>query len=230
LDGPPEIHDKRRYFKKDGAGTFSEIYSNIRAALEGNFIDKIDLRINIDRENYQVIDKLFDKLVEDGIRDRIKLSIGLITGTIPNEDCGNGANAYFEKVGLTEDEAINAYLQVIKLARDYGFETPTQMTNGPWCIARHPHAWMIGPEGEIYRCLSLVGRDEGIMGHLPEVPSNEANEIETLTRMQRCLDKKCPIAPICGGGCLFENHIHGDVCPIKLLTEINQGLIRLQYE
>lgn len=218
----------KRPLMSPNAGTFDQIHQNVLNALRGNYIDKVDLRINLDRDNLESAGELLKLVVRDEIQDRIRISIGIITGTLPNEECG-GADSYCQEKGFSEDEAIAAYLEVARLAQTYGFQIPETMATGPWCIARHPNAWMVGPDGEIYRCLSMVGREEGVLGHLPEVPSNQANEIETKQRMHQCLSEGCPLVPICGGGCLFENHVNGQSCPKRLLTEINKGLLGLQY-
>ncbi len=230
LDGPQRVNDRRRFYKNSNRGTFTKIFQNIRMALSGGYIEKVDLRMNIDRANRIYIPELIGFLAEQRLQNQLKLSIGIITGTIPREECGGGANNYFQTFGFSEEEAISAYLEIAAIAKASGFEILDQLAFGPWCIARHPNAWMVGPNGEIYRCLSMVGRDDGILGHLPDVPSNRPNELETINRMHDCLKKECPLVPICGGGCLFENHINGNTCPRNLLTKINQGLIRLNYE
>jgi len=228
LDGPQLIHDGRRFFKNSNRGTFTKIFRNIQMALAGGYIEKVDLRMNIDRANRLYIPELIDFIAEQNLQNQMKLSIGIITGTIPQEECG-GANGYFRTFGFPEEEAISAYLEIASVVKSAGFEIIDQLAFGPWCIARHPNAWMVGPKGEIYRCLSMVGREDGVMGYLPDVPSNKPNELETIKRMRECLRSDCPLVPICGGGCLFENHINGNICPRNLLTKINQGLTRLNY-
>jgi len=44
-----------------------------------------------------------------------------------------------------------------------GFEVPLPYMIGPWCAARHHYAWMIGPDGNIYKCLSDFGRQKSIV-------------------------------------------------------------------
>lgn len=107
--------------------------------------------------------------------------------------------------------------------------TLKQYAVGPWCIAKNPHAWLIGPDGEMYKCLSMVGRSDGIVGNLPN--PNKQNPIadQTLINIEACVQKRCPMLPICGGGCHFERHIGSTNCARLLLEKLNAGLLTLEY-
>ncbi|MEO0264537.1 MAG: hypothetical protein ABIM17_04710 [candidate division WOR-3 bacterium] len=37
---------------------------------------------------------------------------------------------------------------------------------GSWCISKRNYSYIIGPEGEIYKCLSGIGRKEFVEGKL----------------------------------------------------------------
>ncbi|MBU2595812.1 radical SAM protein [Patescibacteria group bacterium] len=230
LDGPPEVHDSRRYRRGTKAGSFAEIHSNMLAALNQGFVQRIDVRVNLDIQNQGKLERLFAILAADGVQDNIHLSLGIITNTLPNESCSGGANNYFDVYGFSEDQAVEEYLKVAALAKSYGFQPPGELIVGPWCVARHPHAWTVGPDGEIYKCLSTVGRPEHVVGHLPEVPSNDAVTSYTLRRIADCLDQGCNMVPICGGGCLFEEKVNGTTnCPKALLQRVNAGLLTLEH-
>lgn len=229
LDGPPKHHDLRRYIKKTGKGTFDTVHNAILLAARGGYVEKVDLRVNIDRQNYKGIGELFELLSKDGIQDQIHLSIGLITNTLPTESCVNKANAYFQENGLKGDEIPLAYLHTARMAKQYGFELPNQYGIGPWCIARNPHAWMVGPDGEVYKCLSMVGRSEGVVGQLPQTPTENPIADQTIEDIKLCIERECPMLPICGGGCHFERKVGTATCLRSLLEELNAGLMRLEY-
>lgn len=100
---------------------------------------------------------------------------------------------------------------------------------GPWCAARHHYSWMIGPDGNIYKCLSDFGREESVVGN---VVKKDVDELEITkksdAKIEQCLLKNCNLLPICGGGCLFEQKIaETENCPRELLQGINQGLLIL---
>ncbi|MEM0113980.1 MAG: radical SAM protein, partial [Metallosphaera sp.] len=63
LDGPREVHDKRRHYL-DGRGSYEVILNNLR-----NLQDMVNviLRINVDVKNLDEVDVLFSELRERGI-------------------------------------------------------------------------------------------------------------------------------------------------------------------
>lgn len=65
LDGPEDIHNKRR-FLKNGQGTFEKIINNLKNAIE--YIPNISLRINIDKKNYKRIYEIIDLLIENNLQ------------------------------------------------------------------------------------------------------------------------------------------------------------------
>ena len=227
LDGPPDIHERRRAPKDGSAGTFNQILANITNILDKKYIEKVDLRINIDRENIDRTEELLDILVGTGIQNQLYLSIGIVTNTLPGEDCSTGSTGHFQEFGFSEEQAIQGYIRVARAAKARGLRIPEEFVIGPWCVARHPHAWTIGPDGEIYKCLSTVGREDGIVGMLPEVPKDCGTEAHTMNRIQSCFVKECPVLPLCGGGCIFDEKVNGQTCPWQLLETINRELLAL---
>ncbi len=67
LDGPPQIHDKRR-FKADGGGSFTDIARNITAALERGVV--VSAHTNVDKKNAEYILELVDIYVGQGWVDK----------------------------------------------------------------------------------------------------------------------------------------------------------------
>ncbi|RAO99420.1 hypothetical protein PW5551_04050 [Petrotoga sp. 9PW.55.5.1] len=57
IDGPKNIHDKRRIFK-DGKGSFDLIMNNMKSLLKSNF--KVHLRINLDLNNIEHLPELIE--------------------------------------------------------------------------------------------------------------------------------------------------------------------------
>ena len=229
LDGPRAVHDKRRFFD-GGKGTYDIIMNNITSAVTNGGIQTIHLRTNIDRLNFQSIPQLLRELSRnDMLRDKIKLSLGLVTATLPNESCAKNAALYTATYGLQGEEAAEVYLMLAKEAMMCGFEVPLPYMIGPWCAARHRYAWMIGPDGNIYKCLSDFGRQESVVGNIENsINGNLEITKRSDARIQLCLSKNCNLVPVCGGGCLFEQRISTeDLCPKKLLQKINRGLLIL---
>jgi len=229
LDGPRMIHDQRRFFA-NGQGTYDIIMKNILSAVANRNIETVHIRINVDRLNFQFAPQLLRELGRNDIlRDKIKLSLGLVTATLPNENCAQGAFSYVAVHGLQGKEAAEIYLMLAKEAMACGFEISLPYTIGPWCAARHRYAWMIGPDGSIYKCLSDFGRRESIVGNIDNGINGDLEITKRSDRkIRQCLSKNCNLVPVCGGGCLFERRIDTDeLCPKELLQTINEGLLIL---
>jgi uncharacterized protein len=73
IDGPKDIHNKRRYFK-DGRGSFDIILSNLLRVIEKHS-KKVILRINIDEYNHNKIEELLDFLAELGLHNHVEMDI-----------------------------------------------------------------------------------------------------------------------------------------------------------
>lgn len=62
LDGNKEIHDKSRFLKDDGMGTFDKLMSNIDLAIKNKI--RIKIRMNINKSNYRECMELRETLKE----------------------------------------------------------------------------------------------------------------------------------------------------------------------
>lgn len=77
LDGFKNTHNKTR-IRKDGERTFDTIIKKIQLVVEGRYIDKIDLRINLSTTNFASIKKLIKYLVLLNLVDVFNITIGMI--------------------------------------------------------------------------------------------------------------------------------------------------------
>ncbi len=70
------------------------------------------------------------------------------------------------------------------------------------------HGVIIGPEGNIYKCISLVGRPEFKVGTVfdEEYDVEEyGRQMDTTKRISQCYEEACPYIPVCAGGCAYES-------------------------
>lgn len=66
------------------------------------------------------------------------------------------------------------------------------------------------PEGEIYKCISLVGRRDYVVGSVFETDYRREpydDQMNVHKRIEDCLTERCPYIPVCGGGCAYESII-----------------------
>lgn len=233
LDGPKEIHDRRR-IRKNGKGTFDRIMQNIIMGLHQNLLKKIHLRINFDRQNIDTIPTLFDFLAERNLQQNIEFSFGIVTPTICEGTGQRVSDAYFTKFGLNLNENATKYLWLCREAKKRGFNIPQEYLAGPWCTARKIHSAVIEPNGTLLKCISTVGREEFTFGDIFSTNETYDSNFSDFSYLEECLSKNCPFVPICGGGCRFEAYVSSGSllkphCQRKLIETINKGLVQLNF-
>ncbi|WP_457753703.1 radical SAM protein [Thermococcus sp.] len=155
LDGPKDIHDKRR-IKINGEGTFEEIIENIKLLKREVTNEKfhLGLRINVDKTNYKRIPELLDFLKKEGLGN-IGISYGIVRGNIPY--CSTCMDTPFF-VG----QDLSKYLTFLwKEAYKRGFQIATRHNlKVSYCMYDRPFSYAIDPNLKVYPCWEMVGEDK----------------------------------------------------------------------
>lgn len=210
LDGPPEIHNRRR-IPLNGQPTFHTIWNNIKLALDCGA--EVTLRANLDRSNLDRFPELIDFVDAEGYAGHPKLNLRYATVlTIHDMEATGDELSYAEVVEFLEGQ-INDHpaLRHVLSHHDHkgfldwikqGFND--QLTRA--CGAVDSNVYFT-PEGRIYTCHGAVGREEWSVGsHDADGLNYDAGERERWTRpiheLPAC--RKCPYAFICAGGCAVK--------------------------
>ncbi|ADT84740.1 radical SAM/SPASM domain-containing protein [Thermococcus barophilus] len=218
LDGPRDIHDKRR-IKINGEGTFDEIIENIKLLKNEVTNEKfrLGLRINVDKTNYKRIPELLDFLKKEGLND-IPISYGIVRSNIPYcSDCSN------THVFLGRD--LPEYLPFLwKEAYRRGFKITTRPNlKFVYCVYDNPNGYVVDPELKVYPCWEMVGAEKYIIGKIKEEGSFEPEPFYYTVKTRNPIEfeecKNCKLLPICMGGCAAEStrrngHPNGPGCDI----------------
>ena len=209
LDGPKEIHDRRR-ISLDGESSYDKVLSNIRSILCSTDA-QITLRINVDKRNAPSIPELMDDLDRAGILGRP----GLIISAIPVFGEGGLTVKHNElrELELSVEAKYPQYREMftgraLSVNKDilpalyFGHPVTRRVTN---CDA-FGEKKMFSPDGRIYSCHICLWRPDQVIGTFDESGRISWNQ-EVLNRWKRttlgynkeCL--KCKYAFTCGGGC-----------------------------
>lgn len=245
LDGPPAIHDKRRFTVAE-AGTFDQILENLQANAD-RF--PIVIRVNVDRTNYEHLAELLDILDNAGLRNRLSLYLGHAYSY--SDTAGNLGG---KQLNIQEFAAVEAQFKWHMFTKGFMYQQalPTPQL-GPHCIADNPYGVLVSPGGLAFKCWNetALGADKAIgslSGLNLEPPVNaehsspaaiKLNSIKTVgesqaavrqgwedylpTKHQDC--KSCRVAPLCLGGCpwevrsLPESNPTGHCTPLKFNIE-----------
>jgi len=193
IDGTEEVHNNRRPFK-DGKGSFSLIMKNVIDAIDIIPSKTIVIRSNIDRMNYNDYPLFLDYLASVGLKNKIKIGIGVPRGVFP----------YCMRMQFSEKEIADRVFELWKIALKKGFEYHIEPSS-TLCSAMQENSLLIDPVGDLYKCWGLVGKKTFVVGSIYE-EKYKPIFYEFITRSplisQKC--RLCNILPYCNGACLYE--------------------------
>ena len=210
LDGLKEVHDKRRPLK-NSKGTFDVIIKNIEKIVELQKNIAISIRVNIDDTNVNDYHKIYNF-----IHNRFnKANINVYPGFV--ENYSNTCVSVNDSCIIDKKKKIDFFL---KQYYEYGIYSDVLYPkyNTSSCIARDINGWVIGPRGNLYKCLSVVGMNEMIIGNInnKKYITNDNLLIEFLIGNDYLTTPKCrscPLFPICNGGCpylIIKEKLYGE--------------------
>jgi uncharacterized protein len=195
LDGPARLHNVKRPLK-NGKESFQTIVDNIRYACTKMMIS---VRINIDKTfDAPIIAELLAELKQAGVQQRVAVNFGQIESL--STTCAAVAEACYEVADFSQVE-IGYYRQLL----DDGFRIEKlPRPNAAFCMAHQISAFVVDPEGYLYRCWNYVGDHDKAMGHIRDTVDYQNPNFTQLFAFDPFSDplcSKCDILPICMGGC-----------------------------
>lgn len=221
IDGTKEYHDQRRVTKIQANGTFDIILSNLLDLLDlEEFVTNgcfVEIRMNIDRTNYQSIPDLIDLLAENKIHQK---NVGLTFAAILDWG-GNGAS----DASLTNEFFAEQEIEWYMYAASKGFNLNGIIPSRQFspCMVVDESAEVFDAYGNIFPCYELpitptYDSPKYKIGNLmlsPEtdnkeaVPRNWFKDIKN--NISWCPD--CTYFPVCGGGCPKDWYNSKPACP-----------------
>ncbi len=224
LDGIKEHHDITRRYKHNKCGSFDVIINNIEKLLLNLNDTDVVVRVNIDKntiDDYGKIAKFFAERFS-GHLNHLRIYPGYIRVEDEERGCWN-CNSI-----LNQDK----YLFFDKMADAYGVPVnwmPQRATKG--CGATSLHSYIIGPEGDMYKCWNDFGDKKRCIGNIAD------DQLKGNTRlMMRYLAMgigldtaeccECNLLPVCSTGCPWErisnvyDNKHFDLCTMAKSEEI----------
>ena len=229
LDGPENVHNQRRMLL-NGEGTYRQIMENIKYLLSVNHSITIDIRTNVDKRNMTEYDDFYHAFKAEIDNPRVTLYPGFVSDLLSSE-C----------VSAEHNISSGSYKAqfVLDVYNKYGIEIksflPTYRRHS--CVASKYWAFVIGPEGELYKCWRMVGNKQQEVGNVHRGGIDIVKFSRWLTGADytqdpKCLD--CQFISLCGGGCPLvrlrnkEEGLHmNHCCPEK--THI-APLMEMRYE
>ena len=208
FDGPESIHNERRPLL-GGQPTYRTIMENLKYLLQVNPSVHVDIRTNIDRRNMEMYAEFYDSFKSEISCDRVNLYPGFVSDLLSSECVSPEHN--ISEGGYEAQFALDLFDR-------YGIEIKSFLPRfrRHSCVGSKYFAFVIGPEGEIYKCWRMVGNPEQTLGNVREGIKNMAGFADYITGVDYTRDPKClncEFIALCGGG-----------CPLVLLRNRNEGL------
>lgn len=231
IDGLKQSHNQRRFLKKTKKGTFDVVFNNLLEATKIELPFDIVCRISFDRSNIHDIPLLLDLIKEKDLTGRIDPYFGCITQTTLQT---RNPESFCSQHVLEEKEIANSYIYLYTESYKRGFTIPDFFSFGP-CMIVAEGGVVIAPNGDIFKCLDMIGIDELIVGNIVEPQERPVYyDFMQAPQLQQCVKTDCPFVPVCGGGCIMESYLKtGDytqlICHRNILEKIYAALLPLKY-
>jgi uncharacterized protein len=191
VDGPKEIHDARRRLK-NGGGTFERIMGNLESLLT-SWKGSLLIRVNIDKTNSHLYPATCKYLADRFPGYDLHIRPGIVLGS---------GSCHSECLNRTEDASFQMNTYRNHGITDFDFYPNRRAIH---CAATMKNSYVIGPEGEIYKCWMDVGKKEFVVGSIwGDVPWNAriiAKYMVTADNFNEPECRECFFLPVCGGGC-----------------------------
>jgi uncharacterized protein len=194
IDGMSNTHNSRRMLK-GGGDTFDRILSNLdKLSTKSNL--HIDLRMNVDDSNSTEYIQLH-KLCIERYNGKVHLYPGFVhnsSGSCKVENCYEDS---LKKALFLKRIFQSNFVYTNEI---YPFRTDKS------CISNQINGYLIGPEGELYKCWHHLGHKDKIIGSIfhENVISNLNNFTDAMLKNDCLLDNictSCILFPSCTGGC-----------------------------
>lgn len=194
LDGPEEIHNKRRRHK-DNLETYKVIMENIKNT--ANLFEDILIRFNVDKTNIKYLDNLASEInTEFNEFNNVTFYISpVVSDTLSNCSFSNTLYSF-------EEFSEIKYENRIILPR---ILYPQNLYGG--CGATRINSFVIKPDGDLCKCWNEVSQANTEIRNLKGSTSNMSRFLKWMTydptEIEEC--KNCNVLPICmGGACPYR--------------------------
>jgi len=197
LDGPPDIHNLMRPLA-GGGPTFDRIVENLRHAVEHL---EVAVRVNVDAENFARVEELLQILAANGLSGRLAVYLGQLVAV---DDGSAAPSSSYRSPCFTNKEFAQAQTEFTNVAMQYGFSGPSiPGPVGAPCTAVRSNEFILGSEGELYKCWESVGNPSHVIGNIRDYTNTNGRLRRWLSydpfTNEEC--RSCIALPVCMGGC-----------------------------
>lgn len=199
IDGDPEMHNRYRFCKESGKGSFDDI-AKVLEMTKGTDIET-HIRVSLTDETYSTMERLLDELKSKGLT-HVYPDFCYITAF-------TNACVDFESHTLSDLKLFKVMPELWRKANQKGFPLDIRPQVQPLpCSSVADGSYIVDAFGEIYKCWELVGLKEHMVGKIDFGGNLEKTPIyeDVLERNPLCIElcRKDAYLPACAGGCVCK--------------------------
>jgi uncharacterized protein len=189
VDGDRETHDAARVHR-DGRGTFDAVLAAVQAVALGCPGIRVGLAGNFRAGQEASFERLLERLERDGLAGRLEWI--RFKPVIEDGGCGSGCGTR---------EASESLVQLGRRAAERGLSRREAggVDDLSPCELHWDQAWIVDPDGLVYKCFAVAGRPEMSVGSVRQGVLRQA-PLVAARPWDACGD--CPFVPVCMGGCI----------------------------
>ena len=217
LEGPRSYHDTVRVYK-DGTPTFDHVIDGLMLLKEHNIHTIINVPIT--KENCTSVPELIEYLKEKGIHEGGIMHVRLF---LSENQINNVCLSYSPLCNEGREDAV-LMMDVWEEAWKRGFRATAKPTQTPYCSCIKDGAYTIDPEGNVYKCIAMVGNPDERAAVLEDGTISSKNHTfydllsRDATQIPEC--SQCKYLPLCAGGCplrakSLQNSYHAPDCGLR---------------
>lgn len=209
IDGPEQIHNKRRYYPVNPSNNYNQIVENI---LQANDKIMFNFRVNIDKTNKDYIFELIDDLIKRKVWP-YKRNVHIYTAQVRANNNADFVLSTKEYAIIEENircyliDKYNEIMQTNKAKRNFLY--PKFGGNVECGYGVFPNSWVISYNGDVFRCWESVGQAELKVGTMKDLLEDFGQSIFNKVKLDTqtferwgCFD--CKFFPICGSKCPWD--------------------------
>lgn len=211
IDGPKDIHDRRR-IALDGSSSFQKIIDNMRRAI-GETDVSVSVRVNLDGENYKAFGELLNIFEHEGWLNNNRI---LVTAAIVSQKDKNGVISPLQDINAVKTELSGitgryANVEMGSHQSAYGDSVLSSLvSNKPYGLrscfcASNSGMYIFLPDKTISSCWDSIGEECSYIGSYSEEglfldKNKTARKFNrSVANIPACLD--CKYCLVCAGGC-----------------------------
>lgn len=200
IDGPKDLHDKRRYTKKR-EGTYDTITANLKKLCECGLRENITIRINIDADNITRAEECLMSVAQYAGH----VYFGMLAPY-------SGFNDGFAPSCINCDEYSNHMATHLnRILIQNGYEAPQMFGKQTPCSLNSDNKFFVDDRLDVYKCEILVNNKDFCVGTISDDGSLDYNNNFfhqmnfSPSNFEECIS--CKLLPMCGSGCPAKAYI-----------------------